>query len=77
MLLNFLVRPRTSSPFRKRAKRLLAVKPENYEALDKALKKWLLNLHSENVVVNGSLLKEKALEFASEVNIEVFQASDR
>ena len=41
-------------------------------ALSKALKKWLLILRSENVLVNGSLLKEKALEFANEINIEGF-----
>ena len=45
-------------------------------ALSKALKKWLLILRSENVLVNGSLLKEKALEFANEINIEGFQASE-
>ena len=41
----------------------MRVKPEKHEALKEALKKWLLILRSENVPVNGSLLKEKALEF--------------
>ena len=53
-----------------------SVKPERYEALNKALKKWLLILSSENVLVNGSLLKERALEFANELNIQGFQASE-
>ena len=51
------------------------VKPKKYETLNKALKKWLLNLRSENVHVNKPLVKEKALEFANELNIEGFQAS--
>ena len=41
----------------------IRVKPEKHEALKEALKKWLLILRSENLPVNGSLLKEKALEF--------------
>ena len=52
------------------------VKPEKYEALNKALKKWLLILRSENVLVNGPLLTEKALEFTNELKIEGFQASE-
>ena len=52
------------------------MKPEKYEALNKALKKWLLILHCKNVLVNGSLLKEKYLEFAIELNIEGFQVSE-
>ena len=39
-------------------------------------KKWLLILYSENVTDNGPLLKEKALEFANELYIEGFQASE-
>ena len=52
------------------------VKPGKYEALRKALKKWLLILRNENVPVNGSMFKEKALQFANELNIEGFQASE-
>ena len=52
------------------------MKPEKYEALNKALKKWLLILRSENVLVNGPLLTEKALEFTNELKIEGFQASE-
>ena len=51
----------------------LRVKQEKYEALNKGLKKWLLILRIENVQVNGSLFKEKTLEFANELNIEGFQ----
>lgn len=42
------------------------VKPEKYETLNKAVKKWLLILRSENVAVGGPVLKEKAFEFADE-----------
>ena len=52
------------------------VKPGKYEALRKTLKKWLLILRNENVPVNGSMFKEKALQFANELNIEGFQASE-
>ena len=48
------------------------VKLKKYEALNKALKKWLI-LHSENIPLNGFQLKEKALELANELNIESFQ----
>ena len=48
----------------------LRVKQEKYEALNKGLKNWLLILRIENVQVNGSLFKEKTLEFANELNIE-------
>ena len=33
-------------------------------------------MRSENKLANGSLLKEKALEFANELNIEGIQASE-
>ena len=52
------------------------VKPEKYEALNKALKKLLQILRSEIVLVNRSLLKKKALEFAKELSIEGFQVSE-
>ena len=52
------------------------VKPEKYKALNKALKKWLLILRSESVLVNRPLLTEKALEFTNELKIEGFQASE-
>ena len=54
----------------------LRVKQEKYEALNKGLKKWLLILRIENVQVNGSLFKEKTLEFTNELNIEGFPTSE-
>ena len=38
------------------------VKTEKYEALNKAVRKGLLILRSENVPVDGLILKEEALE---------------
>ena len=52
------------------------VKPEKYEELNKDVHKWFLVLRSENVPISGPMLKEKALEFAGELNIEGFQASE-
>lgn len=52
------------------------VKPEKYETLNKAVKKWLLILRSENVLVSGPMLNEKALKFANELSIEGFHASE-
>ena len=52
------------------------VKPEKYEQVNKAVYKWLVMLRSENIPVGGPMLKEKALEFAKELGIESFQASD-
>ena len=88
MLLDFVVRPRTPSPIGKKIKEIIfqsyenglgakIVKPEVYEALYKALTKSLLILRSENVLVNGPLLKEQTLEFAYDLNIESFRASER
>ena len=36
------------------------MRPEKYEDLNKALVKWFLNCRSENIPLNGPLLKEKA-----------------
>ena len=43
------------------------VKPEKYEELNKAVHKWFLILHGENVPIR--MLKEKVLQFAGELNI--------
>ena len=51
------------------------VKPEKYEELNKAVHKWFLILRSENIPINGPMLKEKVLEFIGRLNIEGFQAS--
>ena len=50
------------------------VKLENQEELNKSVHKWFLILRSENVPISGSMLKEKAPEFAGGLNIEEFQA---
>ena len=45
------------------------------ETLNKVLKKWLLVLPSENILISGALLQEKTFELGNEVNIEGFQES--
>jgi hypothetical protein len=52
------------------------VKPEKFEQVNKAVHKWLLMLRSENIPISGPMLKEKALEFAKELGVESFQASE-
>ena len=52
------------------------VKPEKYEAVNKAVMKWLLIMRSENIPINGPMFKEKAQEFAEQLNLEDFHASD-
>ena len=52
------------------------VKPEKYQELNKAVRRWFLILRSENVPISGPMLKEKTLEFVGGLNIEGFQASD-
>ena len=53
------------------------VKPEKCEELTQTkLCIMFLILQSENVPISGPMLKEKALEFAGELNIEGFQASE-
>lgn len=50
-------------------------KPEKFEDVNKAVHKWLLVMRSENIPISGTILKEKALEFAEELGVESFQAS--
>ena len=50
------------------------VKPEKYEAVNKAVMKWLLIMHSENIPINGPMFKEKAQESAEQLNLEDFHA---
>ena len=52
------------------------IKPEKYEALNKALMKWLLIMRSKKIPINGPMLGEKAHEIAGELNLESFHASD-
>ena len=39
------------------------VKTEKYEAVNKAVIKWLLIIRNENTPINGPMFKEKAREF--------------
>ena len=55
---------------------LKPVKPEKYDQVNKAVYKCLVMLGSENIPVGGPMLKGKALEFAKELGIESFEASD-
>jgi len=41
-----------------------------------AVLQWFKGMRSENIPVNGVLIKEKALYFAKELNAEKFQASE-
>ena len=52
------------------------VKEGIYEQVYLACYKWLLIQRSENIPINGTILQEKALGFAKQLNIEKFQASD-
>ena len=52
------------------------VKVDTYDQVNQAVLKWLKRLRSENVSVNGVLIKQKALCFAKELTFENFQVSD-
>lgn len=48
----------------------------DYEQVDKAVLKWFSLQRSQNVPIDGPMLKEKALQFAGSFNIPTFKASD-
>ena len=48
----------------------------NFENLERALVIWIKQVHSENFVIDGPILKEKALMFAAEMGYEDFSGSD-
>lgn len=48
----------------------------NYEQVDKAVLKWFSLQRSQNVPIDGQMLKEKALQFAESFDISTFKASD-
>ena len=83
----YAIPPNTISTWKKNKKKIFEsyekglnserIKPEVFETISKALMKWLLNLRSENIPINGLLLKEKASDFAKELGVPNFQASDR
>ena len=53
------------------------VKPEKYETVNKAVMKWLLIMLRKNIPKNGPFLfKEKDQEFAAQLNLEDFHASN-
>ena len=51
---------------------LKSIKPEMNENINKALMRWLLHLRSENIPVNGLLLKENACDFAKGLGVSNF-----
>ena len=48
----------------------------DYEQADKAVFKWFSLQRSQNVPIDGPMLKEKALQFAKSFNFPTFKASD-
>ena len=52
------------------------IKEGTYEQVNLACLKWLLIQRSENIPIHGKIIQEKALEFAKELNLEKFQASN-
>ena len=52
------------------------VKEGAYEQVNLSCFKWLLIQRSENIPIQWKIIQEKALEFANELNLEKFQASD-
>ena len=44
--------------------------------MDQAIFNWFLNMRSQNVPLSASIIQEKAVIFAKELNTENFQASD-
>ena len=52
------------------------LKSGNQELVDQANFNWFLNMQSQNVLLSASMIQEKAVIFAKELNTENFQASD-
>ena len=48
----------------------------DYEQVDKAVFRWFSLQRSQNVPIDGPILKEKALQFAKSFNFPTFKASD-
>ena len=48
----------------------------DYEQVDKAFFKWFSLQRSQNVSIDGPILKEKTLQFAKNFNFPTFKASD-
>ena len=52
------------------------IKIGKYDQINKAVLQWFEQAQSENVPITGALIREQALCFAKELNIEHFQASE-
>ena len=48
----------------------------DYEQVDKAVFKWFSLQRSQNVLIDGPIVKEKALQFAKSFNFPTLKASD-
>ena len=49
----------------------------DYEQVDKAVFKWFSLQRSQNIPIDGPILKEEGLQFAKSFNFPTFKASDR
>ena len=58
------------------SKKRKIMKTATYEELDYAMYKWLQNARHNNIPINGTIFKEKALEFTKSLEIQDFHASD-
>ena len=47
-----------------------------HDSIHKAVYKWFMNARERNVPIEGYIIREKALDFAKELNITDFKASD-
>ena len=52
------------------------MKTAESDSLEQYLYKWFLFARSQNIPINGIILKEKAIFFAKELNIQDFAASN-
>ena len=52
------------------------LKSDNHELVDQCIFNLFLNMRSQNVPLSASMIQEKAVIFAEELNTENFQASD-
>ena len=48
-----------------------------HDFIDKAVYKWFMNARKQNVPIGGHIIREKALDFAKELNIMDFKDSER
>ena len=62
--------------FQKGGTKVKRIKSDKFDQINTAVFLWFKQMRSENVPLNGVLIKEKALFFAKELGVENFQASD-